>query len=148
MKNNNNNKILLPSNLLDSSDYEILSKNELNKISDQFGSKLKLPYKMRGGYLSYNILLIIEDVFSDKYNVLVKYLNEMFLGLEDNNVYSLLFTVFDGENDIGFSVRSSLLVTKNSSVEILTKILIQDLIKKEFKYGVYSSYTLIIQGRI
>jgi hypothetical protein len=44
------------------------------------------------------------------------------------------------------SVRNSLLVTKQSSADILTNILINNLINLESQYAYNFAYTLVVQG--
>ena len=74
---------------------------------------------------------------------------ELFKGLEEDKIYSLLFNVINTENYSVVSLLSrSILVTKKSPVDKLVKILIQNMIIVESKYEVYSNYVLVIQGRI
>nr|QWO71437.1 DNA polymerase [Termitomyces sp. T123] len=144
-------KILLPTYIKYASNYDWFTRSELNSIfnRNKNKNKLKLPLNLRKGFRGYDIFLIKESIDSDDSINLNKCIQELLNGLENSKVYSLLFSIVNPENLTTVSLLpSSILVLKDSPVELLTKILLRHLILIESKYDVSSSYTLVVQGRI
>lgn len=68
--------MLLPGYLKNDPNYDILSSDILNELKNKYGSGIKLPAKVKGGYSNYDVLLVIEEVFSDRYNLILNDLKE------------------------------------------------------------------------
>lgn len=108
-----------------------------------------MPLALKKGFRGYNIFLYKEAVEYKQSDTLFKCIQELFNGLEEGKIYSLLINVANSENLTTVSLLPrSILVTKDSPVKVLTEILIKHLIIIETKYDMYSPINLVIQGRV
>ena len=120
-----NSKSFLPGNLKLDLNYEKVNKNELLNNYFKNYKRLNLPSYLTKGFMGYNIFLIKENIDSNQFDNTLKCIQELFKGLEDDKVYSLLFNLVNSENNTSITlIPRSLLVTNKSPVDIIIKILI------------------------
>nr|QWO71416.1 DNA polymerase [Termitomyces sp. T60a]QWO71419.1 DNA polymerase [Termitomyces sp. T99] len=140
-------KILLKGFLKNSLNYDRITKSEINGF---FKDKkdIKLPLALKKGFRGYSVFIYKEAFEYNQSDTLLKCLQELFSGLEEGKIYSLLINVANSENLTTVSLLPrSILVTCESPVEVLTEILLQHLIIIESKYDIFSPINLVIQGR-
>nr|QWO71426.1 DNA polymerase [Termitomyces sp. T73sscA] len=157
IKNSNSNykyfpeddrKKLLKGVLKNSLIYDRITKSEINGF---FKDKkdIKLPLTLKEGFRGYTVFLYKEGIEYNQRDTLLNCIQELFNGLEQGKIYSLLINVANSENLTTVSLLPrSILVTSESPVKILTDILLQQLIIIESKYDMYSPINLVIQGKV
>ena len=123
-----------------------ISKEEIKMLKEM---KIKFPSSITRGFSGYSNYLIKDPIFSADKKGINNFIEELINNLEDSKIYSLLFMIHNNEDNKCYMILpKSILVSNETSVSVLTRVLIDYLIEIESKYHIFSSHTLIVQGRI